>query len=241
MHSLFLGLRASYTYNYIGSDKLIASKDTLLSQSRILRKGSQFTIPVNIDDYFSARTFITYGLPVSFLLSNVNLMSSVGYVRSPGIINGITNYSNSATYSGGIVIASNFSDAIDFTVSTNSSFSKISNSINKSADNSYFNQSTNFRLFYTFMDGLLLQTDLTHQHNSGLSSSYNTNTLLCNASLGFRFLKKKQAEIRLSVADLFNQNNNIRRMVSDAYYEDTKSNTLGRYYLLTLTYNVRSF
>jgi hypothetical protein len=241
MNSIFIGLRTSYTNKYIGNDKIIASKDTTLSNGLLLRKGSQLTMPVNIDGYFSARSFITYGLPVDFLLSNVNLMSSVSFTRSPGIINNITNYSNSATYSGGIVIASNVSDRLDFNISTNSSYSKITNSSNKANDNSYFNQNTRFKFFWMFWKGLLIQTDLTHQYNSGLSSSYNTNTLLCNASLGLRFLRNDQAEIRLSVADLFDQNKNIQRNVTDTYYEDTRSNTLGRYYMLTMTYNIKAF
>jgi hypothetical protein len=37
------------------------------------------------------------------------------------------------------------------------------------------------------------------------------------------------------------QNNNINRRVTELYLEDTRSNVLQRYFMLTLTYNLRHF
>ncbi|MFT6037118.1 MAG: hypothetical protein ACI9XJ_002708, partial [Marivirga sp.] len=57
----------------------------------------------------------------------------------------------------------------------------------------------------------------------------------------FNFLKENRGQLKLSVYDLLNQNNSISRVVTDAYVEDTQTNILQRYYLLSFTYNLRRF
>ena len=52
---------------------------------------------------------------------------------------------------------------------------------------------------------------------------------------------KKLAEVKLSVFDILNQNNSISRTVTETYIEDTRSNVLNRYFMLTFTYNIRKF
>lgn len=47
--------------------------------------------------------------------------------------------------------------------------------------------------------------------------------------------------LRINVYDLLGQNNNVRRNISELYVEDIQSNALQRYYMLTLTYNLRHF
>jgi hypothetical protein len=88
---------------------------------------------------------------------------------------------------------------------------------------------------------LFLQTDITHQTNSGLSSSYNQNYFLWNASVAYKFLPKQAAELRLSVFDILEQNKSITRNTNDLYYEDVQSNVLSQYFMLTFTYNLKHF
>jgi vacuolar-type H+-ATPase subunit D/Vma8 len=64
---------------------------------------------------------------------------------------------------------------------------------------------------------------------------------LWNGGIGYKLLKKKQLELRVSVFDILNNNNSITRNVTESYIEDVKSNVLNRYYMMTLTYNLRNF
>ena len=91
------------------------------------------------------------------------------------------------------------------------------------------------------LKGLVVQTDLNHQYNSGLTQSYNQNYYLWNAAIGYKFLKNKVAELRLSVFDLLKQNLSISRNTTDVYYEDIQSNVLQQYFMLTFTYNLKFF
>ena len=75
----------------------------------------------------------------------------------------------------------------------------------------------------------------------GLEEGFNQTILLWNAGLGFKFLKKEAAEVRLSVFDLLNSNNSIVRNVTDYYIEDLQTQVLNRFFMLTVTYNLRNF
>jgi vacuolar-type H+-ATPase subunit D/Vma8 len=62
-----------------------------------------------------------------------------------------------------------------------------------------------------------------------------------NAGVGYRFLKDRRAELRLSVFDLLNQNNSIARNVTETYVEDVQTVVLQQFVMLTFTYNIRHF
>ncbi|MBK7818445.1 MAG: hypothetical protein IPJ60_13590 [Sphingobacteriaceae bacterium] len=41
--------------------------------------------------------------------------------------------------------------------------------------------------------------------------------------------------------DILNQNQSIQRNITETYIEDTQSNILQRYYMLTFTYNIKKY
>jgi hypothetical protein len=241
VHSFFVLLGATFTQNYIGNSTTIAQQDTTVLNGIVLNKGSELTTPVNLNGYINFRSLVTYGLPVSLLMSNINFSLGVNYTQTPTIINGINNRVNSITYSGGIVLSSNFSEKIDFTFSSMSSLSLVKDNMQTVNNSNYFNQHSKIKLYLWIWDGFILQNEINHQYDNGLSSSYNRNIVLWNLSLGKKFLANDNGEIRLSVYDLLNKNTSIQHNITDSYIEDVRSNTLGRYYLLSFIYNIRTF
>ena len=59
--------------------------------------------------------------------------------------------------------------------------------------------------------------------------------------IGKKFLKNKAAELKLSVFDLLKQNQSISRTVEANYIEDTQSQVLQQYFMLTFTYSLKNF
>ena len=241
VHSFFVLLGATFTQNYIGNSTTIAQKDTSVLNGILLNKGSELSIPVNLNGYINLRSLITYGLPIFLLKSNLNLSVGVNYTRTPTIINGITNRVNSTTYSGGVVLSSNFSEKIDFTLSSMSSLNLVRDNMQAVNNSNYFNQNSKIKLYLWIWEGFILQNEINHQYDNGLSSSYNRNIILWNLSFGKKFLANDNGEIRFSAFDLLNKNTSVQHNITDSYTEDVRSNTLGRYYLLSFVYNLRAF
>ncbi|MDB5273923.1 MAG: hypothetical protein JWO58_2290 [Chitinophagaceae bacterium] len=238
--NFFVLLSGAYTEAYVANSTYIANTDTTIDGVALTR-GAQLSTKQNVDGYISARSFASYGRPMAWIKSNVNVNVSATFTRTPGLINGNVNNANSPSFGGGLVLSSNISQAIDFTLSTNSSYNFVKNTLNTKSDAEYFSQNSKAKLNIILLKHLVLNTDITHQYNAGLSAGFNQNYLLWNAALGYKFLKNNVGEFRLTIFDILNQNKSVSRTFTDIYNQDTRINVLTQYYMLTFTYNFRNY
>lgn len=238
--SLFAMVAGTFTNNYIANSTYTAMQDTVLNGIALAR-GTQLTQPVNTNGYYNTRSFITYGFPLSFVKSNLNINANANFSKTPGLVNNRTNYSNSQGYGAGITLSSNISKDVDFSISTQANYTIVDNTINKQSNTTYYNQSSKLKLNLIFIKNFVLANELNHQYYKGLSAGYDQNYLLWNAGLGYKFLKDQKAEIRFSVNDILQQNTNITRNTTETYIEDVQTNLLQRYFMLTFTYNIKVF
>ncbi|WP_026463536.1 outer membrane beta-barrel protein [Adhaeribacter aquaticus] len=205
----------------------------------IVKRGTIVSQPVNLDGQYSITSFLTYGIPVKIIKSNLNFNLSGMFNHSPGLIRNQLNFSDSRTLGGGLTISSNISERLDFTISSNSSFNHTTNTL--SANSQFFNQNSRARLNWIFWKDFVFQTDLTQLRYTGLTAGFNQNFTLWNLSLGKKLFTDKRGDIRISVFDALKQNNSIQRNITPNYIEDVRSLVLQRYFMLTFTYNIRSF
>ena len=234
-------INLSYTQNPIGTSTFIAQRPTTLANGYVLQQGVQLTQPVNYDNSLSFRTFITGGMPLSIIKSQVNLNTSISYSRTPGLINGTLNLANQYSASEGIVLSSNISEKLDFNLGYNIAFNKQDNTVQTQSNSSYTVQTGNARLNWIFGKGFVYRTDVSYSSYSGLAAGYNQQFTLWNMELGKKFLKNQNGELKVSVFDLLNQNNSITRTLSETYREDVRSLVLRQYFMLTFTYTLRNF
>lgn len=237
----FAMLRGSYTQDYIASSTyLSADEETQFAEFNPL-EGAQLTLPENLDGYWNLRTFITYGFPVKFIKSNLNLDFTANYVRTPGLINEEMNLSNNTTAGIGITIGSNISDRVDFRISSRSNYNIATNTLQSESETTYFNQRTRFKLDWILPGGIVFRSDITHQYYDGLSQDLDQNFWLWNMSVGKKLFKRERGEISVSVFDLLKQNTNLNRTVTETYIEDVQNNVLQQYFLVSFKYDLRHF
>lgn len=239
--TFFVGGGFSYTNNYIANSTIVANTDTTLINGVFLPRGGQLVMPVNLDGQLSLRSFASYGMPIGFLSSNLNLNASFRYSRTPGLINGELNLAETPAAGFGITLGSNISEKVDFTLNSNTSYNWVFNTLQSDLDNNYLNQSTRLNADFIVWKGLVLSVSANHQYYAGLSEGFNQNFVLLNGGLGYKFLKNQQAELRLQAYDLLGANTSVQRNVSDVYVEDAQTNVLQRYFMLTFTWNLRDF
>ena len=225
----------------ITNSNFIASRDTLIAQNILLRTGSQLSRPVNLDGQYSVRGFLSYGFPLKVIKSNINSNFTVNFSRTPGLNNNLLNYGDAQKYSFGLVLSSNISQNVDFTISSNSNFNSVQNTLSSTLNNQYFNQNVKFRLNIIVGNGFVFNTDATYYSYSGLSSTFNQAYTLWNMAIAKKIFKAQTGEIRLSVFDLLKQNTSIQRNITTNYIEDTQSNVLQQYFMLTFSYNLKKY
>ena len=239
--SFFANLFLQNINNYVTNATYTATKDSALSNSVILFKGSQISKPINLNGYINARSFFTFGMPINFLKSNLNWNAGIGYAKQPGLINNVSNVSNSYNYNLGAVLSSNISQYVDFNLSYSANINTVKNSIQPTLNNNYFTQSIGINANFLTKKGLFLQNDLSNQFYRGLTDGYNQNYWLWNIAVGQKFLKNQNGELKLSVFDLLKQNKSISRDVTESYVEDQRNQVLQQYFMLTFTYKLKTF
>lgn len=93
---------------------------------------------------------------------------------------------------------------------------------------------------YFFKD-LTLGYDFSKVINYNFSSNVNSNPLILNLFMEYRFLKNKLATVRIQGFDLFNENTGITRTIDETMIVDSRSNRLSRYFLLSFNYRLQKF
>lgn len=239
--SFFANLFLQHTQNYITNASYLIAQDSAISSTITLRRGARLTKPVNLDGFWSARSFFTLGVPLKFMKSNLNWNAGISYSRVPGLIDNVQNMSNNYAYNVGAVIASNISEYVDFTVSYSANFNVVKNSIQPQLNNNFFNHVASLQLNLLSKSGWLFQNDLNNQLFRGLTAEFNQNYWLWNMAVGKKFLKDQKGELRLSVFDLLKQNQAISRVATETYIEDVQNDVLQQYFMLTFTYRLRNF
>lgn len=239
--SFFANLFLQQADNYIATATYSPKSDSLLNNGTILYKGAQLSRPVNVDGYMSLRSFLTYAMPLKFMKSSLNLNGGFSYSKTPGLVNYLRTTSNNYTYNGGVVIASNISQYIDFNVSYNASFTDTKNSNVTSLNTHYVTQTAGAQLNLLSKKGWFIQNDVSNTSNSGLTAGYNQSYWLWNAGIGKKFLKNQAGELKLSVFDLLKQNQSITRTVDPTYIADVRNDVLRQYFMLTFTYKLKNF
>ena len=243
--NFFALLSGSYTQNPISNRTLVASRDTTVvptgtEQAVRLPAGAQLTQSTNLQQQYNVRALANYGLPLPTLKLNLNLNLGGSFAQNPGLVNNGLNYARTPALTGGATISSNISERLDFTLSSNSAQNFVRNTLTTQLNTNYFSQVTRLRLSWIVGPGISFQTDAAHQLYRGLSSSYNQNYFLWNASLGKKIFPGQRGEIKLYAFDILKQNRAIQRNVTEAYYEDVQTTVLQRYIMLMFTYNIRS-
>lgn len=237
---LFFILLGSATQNYISNSTIIAERDTIVN-GIALNRGTQLTSPVNLDGNWNMRGFIFYSLPIKPIKSNFNTRTGASYSRVPALINNQTNFSNTTTLTEQVTISSNISEKVDFTLGYSANYNIVKNTILPEFNNNFFFHTASAKLTWIFWKDIVFRTDANQTLYSGLTDAFNQDFLLWNASIGKKFLKGNAGELSLSVFDLLNQNNSINREVTQTFVEDTRTQVLNRYFMLTFTYTLRAY
>lgn len=238
--TFFTLLSGSFSDNYIGNSTTINSRGNTVVDGITLQPGARFSKPVNLSGYWNVRSFLSYGMPLGFIKSNLNFTGTLSFTQTPELINDELNNARTPTMGLGIVLSSNISEKIDFTISSNSSFSTVSNTLQTANDTDYFTQNTRLRLNWIFGNGYVFRSTVSHIANSGLSDGFNQSFVLWNMEMGKKFMQEK-AEFKLTIFDLLKQNQSITRAITGSYIEDNQTQILTQYFMLSFVYNIRSF
>ncbi len=259
--NLVVSVNGSMTSNSIGN-QIFQNNDSitiLLDNNISLIPNAQFVKPINRNGGYNLNGFFNYGFPLKRPKSNLNLTTNVSYNRSVNVISslnrsnnsvnaGITSpsFTNNYVFGETIRFTMNLKDRLDLNFSSRSTYnmakySEQTKTTTATSNSNYFTEVASIEPTFSTKKGLIVSTDVDYNLSRGQAEGFNQSFAMWNASIAQLLFKKKQGEIRLTVYDLLNQNRSISRTIQSNYIEDTRTDVLKRYFMLTFTYNIRKF
>ena len=201
----------------------------------------QYSTTENVDGFLNVRTHLNYGLPLNFMKCNLNIMGGVNYTETPSLINGEKNIASNIGYDARVVLGSNISENIDFTLSWGGAFNQANNSLSTQGKNEYFNHNVEASFKAVFLKGFTFTASANYTQYIGYTNDYNDSYTLCNAYIGHKLFKNQLGEIMFGVNDIFNQNKAFSRSTGSGFTQNSWNSVIGRYFIAQFNYNLRFF
>lgn len=211
-----------------------------------------FSQPVNLDGFWMVGIGANYGLPLTFMRSNLNMQLGTSYNETPSLAGSWSgtgtdivetkNNSRNLGVNGGLVLGSNISQNVDFTVGYNLSYNNVWNTSLTQGDNTYLRHTVNanFKVVLPAYFTLSGEAFFTH-YNVLAGRTFYQQYVLVNAGIGKKIFRNKQGEITLFCNDILNQNTSFQRQWNADNMASITNNVIGRYFGIKLTWNIRKF
>lgn len=224
--SFFVGLNGSLT-----DDKIITSKSIDAQLIEISK-------PVNIDHEWYGSIYSSFGRPLKPIHTRFNLNASANYTNTQSKINNDILDLDRLSKSIGVSFNNMNSQVLEYNFGGQWTFTDNLYKLNED-----LNQNTVLHNY--FADASLTvwkkwKISGSYNYNLYTSSSFPDQALpLMKASLSRYILPKDKGQIILSVFDVLDENRGLSRTSQVNYIEEIRSNSIGRYAMLSFVYNVR--
>jgi hypothetical protein len=256
-----LNLFGTYAQNYVSNltlrdangFKIKTSEEGDDYQYTLSSDTQTFTKPVNVDGYWQVRGGVDYGFPLTFMKSNLNLRAGASYQETPSLtgkwdgntdytIATTTNNSRNVGVNGGLVLGSNISEKVDFTIGYDISYNNVWNSTLTGGNNSYLrhNLFANFKVILPASFTISGNAFYTN-YNALKGGAFDQQYVLLNASIGKKIFRDKSGEISLFCNDIANQNTSFQRQWNVDNMTNVTNSVIGRYFGVKFTWNIRKF
>jgi opacity protein-like surface antigen len=171
----------------------------------------------------------------------MNLSANGGISNSPVYINSTENITNSKNYGARLGFNLTLGQKLSFSADGNISQTFTSYSIQTDMNQSFINYGASVGAKWQVFKKTFLEGNYRFSNYSNRSFDFDQNIHNLNLSVRQVIGKKNQWELRLAAVDILNQNEYIRQIAAVNYIEYRISPTLARYFLLTVSYNLKGF
>lgn len=207
--------------------------------------GGRISMPVNINGDWNISGNFGYNRPVFVDNLTINTSTSVSYNNNVGYI-----YQNNLSLKNtvnnlrlGENIRINYREdywdiSLNGNISYNNQKSKLVPANNRDTYDFSYGLAGNVNL----ENGLGFSTNIGITSRRGYSSAnMNTNELIWNAQVSYRFLKGKAATVSIQAYDILSQRSNISRNISAMMRSDTETNAIYSYVMVHFIYRFNMF
>lgn len=197
--------------------------------------------PINLKDNQRYRANFSYSSPFRPLQLRTNISADLGYNQAFTLVGDQINRTRRYRIRPGLRLENRFKEKFDLAVGAKVGFNETRYDLNKAFDQSFINQTYFADLTIPLPAGFNFNSTLDYDLYRDRGEGFNQDIAVLNFSLKKFFMPSKQLELKLMVFDALNQNIGINRMAEQNFLIDERIESLGRYFMLSLTYNLSAF
>ena len=188
--------------------------------------------------------FTLYGgssFPVIKTKLTMNLNASINSSSSPTFINEVKNTTNNLGYQVGTSLNLTAFPTLVFGITGRINFNDITYSFRKEQNQNIRNYTASYSAKWQFLKKSFFETNLDYSVYKNEKLGFNQTIPMMNASVRQLIGKNNRVEMRIAAFDIFDRNLAISQTGAQNYILQSTANTLARYFLVTLSYNIKGF
>ncbi|MEP6617076.1 MAG: outer membrane beta-barrel protein [Ginsengibacter sp.] len=214
------------------------TKNKIVNYDKIDNRGIDSVLPVNVNGVYNLNGNLSYGFPVHFLKGSIDISSGIFRYHGNQFVNEITNTINTTTVGPEIKLDMNPTEKINISLGASLTYSNTSYSVKTLPRAKYLTQEYSTEAGIQAGKGFFFSTDLTYRVNNQYSTGFSSKIPLWNTVLSKQVLRFNRGELKFSANDILNRNTSLSRNASQNFIEDSRVNSLRRYFLLSFSYNL---
>ena len=228
----FINLFANANINYV--------KNAIVNSQTVDENLIRTVMPVNVRDQWTANGNLNLGFPIKPLNSRVNIGPNALYQRGLNLINEQEDEIKISNLGGNIRYDFTWKENVLLGMGAILSRQNTGYSFNPQQNQRFFNQSYTVDATITFLTKYNLGGSFNYLVYRSQTTDFNETIPLLNLSVSRFILKNNKGEIKLSGQNLLNQNVGASQRADVNFVEQTVTNNLGRFVLLSFTYKLNN-
>jgi len=230
-----IGVGSSYNIfdNQIVYSQTIEFLDSIGAQT--------ITRPENVSGGRGFNLYSWSNMPIIKTKLTFNFNPSININRSPSFINGIENETFNQSFNLRGSFNATPTPKLIASLSLNGRFNDIRYSVQSQQNQKIRSYGADVSIKWQFCGKYFLESNLNYKNFNNQRFDFDQNITLLNASVRRIIGKNNRLEVRLAAFDIFNQRVNIQQSGSQNFVINSVAPTLARYFMLSMSYNVRGY
>jgi hypothetical protein len=217
------------------------TENKIVSNSVFLPGNKIETRYLNTNGFYSVNGFYTWSKPFAERKYTLSINGFANYSNNINFVDDQKNNGKNLIFSQGASFQLNPAQWIELNPGVNYTANKNTYSISAQQNTKVSTWNLTFNGKAYIRKTWILGADFTKALNKGYTSGFAVNPFIMNTYLEKQFLKNKAASLRFQIFDVYNENTSISRSVTANSINDTRSNRLARYAMLTFSLKLQKF
>ncbi len=227
--SLMTTLSGTFTKDKINWDRTITNNLTFVNTL------------TNVDSDFETRGNIDFSTPLRPLGLKLRLNLEERFNRGISLINQSENVYTNQTHRGSITFDNRNKDIWDVNTGVQITYTQARYSIQETLNNNFLETSWFGEIRFTPNQNWNYNVSADIANYSQQAFGESVSIPLINAEINHYFLKNKRGTLSLRGFDLLDKNNIVQRLSELNYLREVRSNSIGRYIMLSFSYRLNRF